>query len=296
MRNLGNLVNDWFRFMASASKIIEVYYEEPEITDPEDPVEKPGRLSGNIEFRGVSYSVEGKPILKNVSFEIKAGETVVIMGPTGSGKTSLVNLIPRFADCSAGEVIVDGTDVPRFRLGDLRKNISMATQEVLLFSDTIDSNIAFGNSSLSEEEVKHFARLADADEFIGKLPQGYETVIGERGVGLSGGQKQRISLARALAVRPSVLILDDTTSAVDMETENHIHRALTEGLDFPCTKIIIAQRISTSRNADKIIILENGRITAVGTHEELKRREGYYRQIYELQSGINAPAESEVRA
>ncbi|SDB34902.1 ATP-binding cassette, subfamily B [Ruminococcaceae bacterium FB2012] len=296
MRNLGNLVNDWFRFMASASKIIEVYYEEPEITDPEEPVEKPGRLSGNIEFRGVSYSVEGKPILKNVSFGIKAGETVVIMGPTGSGKTSLVNLIPRFADCSAGEVTVDGTDVRRFRLGDLRKNISMATQEVLLFSDTIDSNIAFGNSGLSEDEVKHFARLADADEFIGKLPQGYETVIGERGVGLSGGQKQRISLARALAVRPSVLILDDTTSAVDMETENHIHSALTEGLDFPCTKIIIAQRISTSRNADKIIILENGRITAVGTHEELKRREGYYRQIYELQSGINAPAESEVRA
>ena len=295
MRNLGNLVNDWFRFMASAAKIIEVYYEEPQIVDPEEPVEAPGRFKGSIAFDNVSFSIEGKPILKNVSFEIEPGETVVIMGPTGSGKTSLINLIARFADCTEGSVSVDGTDVRSYRLNDLRGGISMATQEVLLYSDTIDSNIAFGNSSLSEEEVIRYARLADADEFIRKLPQGYATIVGERGVGLSGGQKQRISLARALAVKPAVLILDDTTSAVDMETENHIRTSLNEGLDFPCTKIIIAQRISTSRTADKIVILENGRVTAVGTHDELKSREGYYRQIYELQSGINA-SESEVRA
>ena len=294
MRNLGNLINDWFRFMASAAKIIEIYNEEPKIVDPVDPEEKNGPLTGNIEFKNVSYSIEGKPILRDVSFEIRAGETVVIMGPTGSGKTSLVNLIPRFADCTGGSVSVDGTDVRRFRLRDLRKNISMATQEVLLYSDTIDSNIAFGNSSLSEEEVRHYAGLADAAEFIEKLPQGYATIVGERGVGLSGGQKQRISLARALAVRPAVLILDDTTSAVDMETENHIRHALNEELDFPCTKIIIAQRLSTSRTADKIVILENGRVTAVGTHDELKDREGYYRQIYELQSGITAESEVSV--
>ena len=295
LRNLGNYVSDWFRFMASAGKIIEVYYEAPRIVDREDAKESAGKLRGDIEFKNVCYSIEGKPILRNVDLKINAGETVVIMGPTGSGKTSLINLIPRFADVTSGEVLVDGRNVRMHKLHSLRKNISIATQDVLLYSDTIDSNVAFGNSSLEEEYVKHCAELAAASEFIEKLPLGYETVVGERGVGLSGGQKQRISLARALAVRPSVLILDDTTSAVDMETESYIQHSLSKRLDFPCTKIIIAQRISSSRNADKIVILENGRVSAVGTHDELISREGYYRQIYELQSGLTAP-ESEVRA
>lgn len=295
LRNLGNYVSDWFRFMASAGKIIEVYYEAPRIVDREDAKESAGKLRGDIEFKNVCYSIEGKPILRNVDLKINAGETVVIMGPTGSGKTSLINLIPRFADVTSGEVLVDGRNVRMHKLHSLRKNISIATQDVLLYSDTIDSNVAFGNSSLEEEYVKHCAELAAASEFIEKLPLGYETVVGERGVGLSGGQKQRISLARALAVRPSVLILDDTTSAVDMETESYIQHSLSERLDFPCTKIIIVQRISSSRNADKIVILENGRVSAVGTHDELISREGYYRQIYELQSGLTAP-ESEVRA
>ena len=295
LRNLGNYVSDWFRFMASAGKIIEVYYEAPRIVDREDAKEESGKLRGDIEFKNVSYSIEGKPILRNVDLKINAGETVVIMGPTGSGKTSLINLIPRFADATSGEVLVDGIDVRMHKLHSLRKNISIATQDVLLYSDTIDSNVAFGNSSMEEEYVRYCAELAAASEFIEKLPLGYETVVGERGVGLSGGQKQRISLARALAVRPSVLILDDTTSAVDMETESYIQHSLSERLDFPCTKLIIAQRISSSKNADKIIILENGRVTAVGTHEELISREGYYRQIYELQSGLTDP-ESEVRA
>ena len=296
MRNMGNYVNDFFRFMASAGKIIEIYYEAPKIVDRSDAVEDKDRLKGEIEFRNVSYSIKGKPILKDLSFKINAGEHVVIMGSTGSGKTSLINLIPRFYECSEGQVLVDGKDVREHKLKTLRQNISIATQDVLLYSDTIDSNIAFGDSDLEEEYVKHCAELAAASEFIEKLPMKYETIVGERGVGLSGGQKQRISLARALAVRPSVLILDDTTSAVDMETESFIQNSLDKRLDFPCTKIVIAQRISSSRNADKIIILENGSIADIGTHDELIQHEGYYKQIYELQSGINCAPESEVSA
>lgn len=297
MRNMGNYVNDWQRFMASAGKIIEVYYEAPKIVDRADAKEESEHLRGDIEFEHVSFSIGGKPILKDLSFTIKAGETVVIMGSTGSGKTSLINLIPRFSDCTEGRVLVDGKDVRMHKLRTLRKNISIATQDVLLYSDTIDSNIAYGNSELEEEYVRHCAELAAASEFIEKLPLKYDTIVGERGVGLSGGQKQRISLARAIAVRPAVLILDDTTSAVDMETESFIQHSLGEELDFKCTKLIIAQRISSSRNADKIIILEDGRITDIGTHAELITRDGYYRQIYELQCGINCAAEeSEVRA
>ncbi len=297
MRNMGNYVNDWHRFMASAGKVIEIYYEAPKIIDRADAVEESEKLKGDIEFKHVSFSIEGKPILTDISFRINAGETVVIMGSTGSGKTSLINLIPRFSDCNEGEVLVDGKNVRLHKLHTLRSNISIATQDVLLYSDTIDSNIAFGNSKLEEEYVRRCAELAAASDFIEKLPLKYDTIVGERGVGLSGGQKQRISLARALAVRPAVLILDDTTSAVDMETESSIQHSLGEELDFPCTKIIIAQRISSSKNADKIIILENGRITDIGTHSELIKREGYYKQIYELQSGINCAAEeSEVRA
>lgn len=296
MRNMGNYVNDFFRFMASAGKIIEIYYEAPKIVDRSDAVEDKDRLKGEIEFRNVSYSIKGKPILKDLSFKINAGEHVVIMGSTGSGKTSLINLIPRFYECTEGQVLVDGKDVREHKLKTLRQNISIATQDVLLYSDTIDSNIAFGDSDLEEEYVKHCAELAAASEFIEKLPMKYETIVGERGVGLSGGQKQRISLARALAVKPAVLILDDTTSAVDMETESFIQNSLDKRLDFPCTKIVIAQRISSSRNADKIIILENGSIADIGTHDELIQREGYYKQIYELQSGINCAPESEVSA
>ena len=288
MRNMGNYVNDFHRFMASAGKIIEIYYESPTIVDRTDAEETKDKLRGEIEFRNVCFSIGDKQILKNVSFHISPGEQVVIMGATGSGKTSLVNLIPRFSDCDSGEVLVDGINVRMHKLKKLRKNVGIATQDVLLYSDTIDSNIAYGDSKLEEEYVRRCAELSAASEFIDKLPQGYDTIVGERGVGLSGGQKQRISLARALAVRPSVLILDDTTSAVDMETENMIREGLENRLDFPCTKIMIAQRISTSRNADKIIILEDGRIADMGTHEELISREGYYKQIYELQSGISS--------
>lgn len=283
MRMFGNLINDFQRFMASAAKIIEIYYARPTIVNRADAVEHPERFKGDIEFKNVSFKYDNATVLKDISFTVKAGETVAIMGETGSGKTTLVNMIPRFYDTASGEVRIDGINVRMLKLDQLRKNIGMATQDVLLFSDTIDGNVAFGNSGMPEESVRHYAKLAAADEFIGKMPEGYETIIGERGVGLSGGQKQRISLARALAIRPSVLILDDTTSAVDLETEKYIQESLAT-LDFTCTKIIIAQRISSTKNADKIIILKDGEISEIGTHNELLRLGGYYSEVFDLQN------------
>ena len=285
MRNVGTLVNDLQRFMASASKIIEVYYSRPFIVDRSDAMDMPERLNGSIEFKNVTFGYGENTVLKNVSFKIAPGETVAIMGETGSGKTSLVNLIPRLYDPRSGEILVDGVNVRFIKLETLRRNIGIAMQDVLLWSDTIDGNISFGRSDMSEEDVRIFAKIADADGFVDELSDGYETIVGERGVGLSGGQKQRLSLARALAIRPSILILDDTTSAVDLETEKHIQENLSS-LDFNCTKIIIAQRISSAKDADKIIILKNGEISEMGTHEELLRnKDGYYSEIYALQHG-----------
>ena len=282
MRNIGTIINDFQRFTASANKIIEIYYGKSKIADREDAVDLEGRIKGNITFKNVSFNFGKTNILHDINLEIKAGETVAIMGETGSGKTTLTELIPRIYDVDKGQVLVDGEDVRMLKLKQLRGGIGVATQDVLLYSDTIDGNIAFGNTAMSEEDVVKCAEYADADSFIRKLSEGYETIVGERGVGLSGGQKQRIALARALAVKPSILILDDTTSAVDMETEKHIQHSL-EDLDFPCTKIIIAQRISSTKKADKIVILKNGTIADIGTHEELISREGYYREVYELQ-------------
>lgn len=283
MRTLGNIVNDLQRFSASANKIIEIYYGSPRIVDRNDAVDKPGRFDGKVEFDHVSFSYGDTKVLDDISFTVEPGQTVVIMGETGSGKTTLAELIPRIYDVQGGEVRVDGVNVNRLKLKQLRHNIGFATQDVLLYSDTIDGNISFGDSGMSEEDVVKYAKAADADNFVRKLSDGYETIVGERGVGLSGGQKQRISLARALAVKPAVLILDDTTSAVDLETEKHIQNSLAN-LDFPCTKIIIAQRISTAKYADKIIVLKDGKILEQGTHDELIKNSGYYREVYDLQN------------
>lgn len=282
MRTLGNIVNDLQRFSASANKIIEIYYGSPRIVDRNDAVDKPERFDGRVEFDHVSFSYGDTKVLNDISFSVDPGETVVIMGETGSGKTTLAELIPRIYDTSGGEVRVDGVNINRLKLNQLRHNIGFATQDVLLYSDTIDGNICFGDSDMPEEDVVKYAKAADADGFVRKLSDGYETIVGERGVGLSGGQKQRISLARALAVRPAILILDDTTSAVDLETEKHIQNSLAN-LDFPCTKIIIAQRISTAKYADKIIVLKDGKILEQGTHDELIKQNGYYREVYDLQ-------------
>jgi len=284
MRELGNLINDLQRFSTSASMVMALQYGKSEITDASDAVEH-GRMEGKIEFRDVSFQIDGKTILKDVSFTVQPGQTVAVMGPTGSGKTSLIHLLARFYDVSEGEVLVDDCDVKLWKLHQLRGGIGTATQDVFLFSDTVEGNIAFGDQSLTIDEVKDFARRADAAEFAERLPEGYDTIIGERGVGLSGGQRQRIALARALAVRPSILVMDDTTSAVDSETEQYIQEQL-RSLPFPCTKFIIAQRISSMRDADLILILQDGRITESGTHQELLEKHGYYWQTYCLQYGI----------
>ena len=286
MRELGNLVNDLQRFSTSAAKVIELFYSKPEITDDEEAVHHDS-VKGEIEFRNVAFSIEGKPILKDVSFHVPAGSTVAVMGPTGSGKTSLIHLLARFYDVTEGEVLVDGCDVRKWKLQELRGGIGTATQDVFLFSDTVEGNIAFGDQSLTLDEVRDFATRADASEFIEHLPEGYDTIIGERGVGLSGGQRQRIALARAMAVRPGILVMDDTTSAVDSETEQYIQEQL-RNLPFSCTRFIIAQRISSMRDADLILVVENGTITEHGTHEELLAEKGYYWQTYCLQYGVPA--------
>ena len=286
MRELGNLINDLQRFSTSAAKVIELYYSQPEIKDSEEAVHH-DRVNGDIEFRNVGFSIEGKQILKDVSFTAGAGQTVAVMGPTGSGKTTLIHLLARFYDVTEGQVLVDGCDVRNWKLQELRGGIGTATQDVFLFSDTVEGNIAFGNQELSIEEVKDFATRADAAEFIDHLPEGYDTIIGERGVGLSGGQRQRIALARALAVRPGILVMDDTTSAVDSETEQYIQEQL-RNLPFECTKFIIAQRISSMRDADLILVIRDGRVAERGTHRELLEKKGYYWQTYCLQYGIPA--------
>ncbi len=282
MRNIGMLINDLQRFFASISKIIEVYYARPDIVNNHNSEERP-KIGGDIRFENVTVKFDGKTVLDNINLDIKDGETLVIMGATGSGKTTLMNLIARFYDPAQGAVYVGGKNVKDYEPDVLRSNIGMTTQEVLLFSDTVDGNIAYGRSDLPFEQVKDFAHLASAG-FIEKMPEQYDTIIGERGVGLSGGQKQRIALARAMAIRPSILILDDTTSALDMETESEIQENLTK-LDFKCTKLIIAQRTSSARHADRIMILEDGRVKEFGTHDELMRQKGYYYEIYSLQNG-----------
>lgn len=284
MRNLGVLLNDLQRFFTSASKIIEIYYSHPYIISRFNCVER-DLITGNIEFKDISLKVDNKPILKNINLKINNGETIVIMGAIGSGKTSLINLIARLYDPYEGSVFVDGVDVKDWNLNSLRSGIGMTTQDVFLFSDTVDGNISYGNSKMSESEVLRYANKASAS-FINNMAEGFDTVIGERGVGLSGGQKQRIALARALAIKPKILILDDTTSAVDVETEKRIQSDLKD-LDFECTKIIITQRTTFSSSADKIIIINEGSISEEGNHDDLINKKGYYYDIYCVQHGIN---------
>ncbi len=289
MRELGNLINDFQRFSTSAAKVMELYYAKSSVSDAPDAVTH-DRMQGRIEFDHVSFAYDSKPVLTDVTFSVEPGQTVAVMGPTGSGKSTLISLLARFYDVTEGAVRVDGCDVKRWKLDELRGGIGTATQDVFLFSDTVEGNIAFGNQDLTLDEVKDFARRADAAEFTEKLPEGYDTIIGERGVGLSGGQRQRIALARALAVRPGILIMDDTTSAVDSETEQYIQDQLRH-LPFGCTKFIIAQRISSMRDADLILVLQDGRVTEQGTHRELLEKRGYYWQTYCLQYGL--PLEKE---
>ena len=222
--------------------------------------------------------------MEDINFKVEPGQTIGIIGSTGAGKSTIMNLLCRFYDATEGEVLVDGVNVKALDLYNLRDNIGMAMQDVFLFSDTIEGNIAYAHPDCTFEEVKQAAIMADANHFIQSLPEGYDTIVGERGVGLSGGQKQRISLARALLKNPSILILDDTTSAVDMETESYIQTQLSN-IKNRCTIFVIAYRISSICNADQILVMDNGRIIEHGTHDEQMKQNGYYASAFYTQYG-----------
>lgn len=283
LRQAGWIINDLQRFLTAIEKIYKVYTTEPDIKQPEHVVEK-RKLKGSVTFDHVNYYTNDDTVLKDISFHVEPGQTVGIIGATGSGKSSLVNLICRFYDVNQGRVLVDDIDVRNLSLQTLRGNIGIAMQDVFLFSDTIEGNIAYGNPDCTFEQVQAAAKIANADEFIKEMPEGYDTIIGERGVGLSGGQKQRISLARAILKDPSIIILDDTTSAIDMETESLIQNELKKISDER-TVFIIAHRISSIIHADQILVLDNGRIVERGTHEQLLAKKGYYSTVFHHQYG-----------
>ena len=267
----------------SGERIVEVLKEEPDIKNPKKPIEKVE--NGKIEFKNVSFSYvnsKKKECLKNISFTIKSGETVGIIGGIGSGKSTLVNLIPRLYDATEGEVEVGGINVKKYDLEALRNAVSVVLQKNVLFSGTIKENLRWGDKNATDEELEKACKLAQADEFIQKFPKKYDTYIEQGGTNVSGGQRQRLCIARALLKKPKILILDDSTSAVDTKTDSLIRRAFKEEIPNT-TKIIIAQRIASVQEADKIIVLDNGTINGIGTHEELLKINDIYREVYESQ-------------
>lgn len=290
MRNVSTILNNYQQFNTSTVKIIELCEASPLIASRHDAVVADKPLNGKIEFKNVTfkYTRNGDKVLDDISFVVNPGETIAIMGSTGSGKTTIVNLMSRFYDVTEGSILLDDVDIRMRSLQDIRRSIAIATQDIFLFSDTVENNIAYSDPDMDNEKIHQYAILAAADEFINKMEFSYETIIGERGVGISGGQKQRLALARAMAAEAPILVLDDTTSAVDMETEKYIQHSLAT-MPHNATKIIIAQRISSVRHADKIMILQDGKLD-IGTHESLARSNSYYRGICELQDVSDLPA------
>ena len=284
MEMLGWLTNSFSSAIASNRKIKKIYKEKPTIKEIDNPFIL-DKVEGNITFEHVSYAKEDRqPILEDVSFNLEAGKTLGIMGETGSGKTTIINLLSRFYDVTDGCIKVDGVDVRELTLKQLRESIAVVMQDVFLFSDTISENIKLGmKNEIGAKEVRKASKNAQVSEFAERMEQQYDTVIGERGVGLSGGQKQRISIARAFAKHKPILVLDDSTSALDMETEQQIQKVLEQFKGM--TKIIIAHRISAVRNADEIIVLEEGKVKERGIHEELMKKHGLYYETYLSQYG-----------
>ncbi len=275
------MLAQFFMSEASAKRISEVLNEEPDIKDPENGLETV--KDGSVEFKNVSFCYnEGKNILNNVSFKINSGEMIGVMGATGSSKSSLVQLIARLYDATDGEVIVGGENVKKYKLHSLREAVSMVLQKNVLFSGTIAENLRWGKKDATDEEVRKACKIADADDFVSSFPDGYNTDLGQGGVNVSGGQKQRLCIARAILKSPKILILDDSTSAVDSATDARIRQGLRESLP-DTTKIIIAQRVSSISDCDKIILLDNGEIKDIGNHEELFERNEIYRDIYTSQ-------------
>lgn len=280
MRFFGMFISGYHRTMAAGDRIFEVMDTEAEIKEKPDALTLP-ELKGHVRFGKVSFSYQkGRPILENINFDAEPGETVALLGATGSGKSTIIRLIPRFYDVSSGKITIDGYDVRDVKLKSLRKQIGIVAQETFLFSMTIKQNIAYGKPEAKMDEIVATAKAARAHEFISSLPRGYDSRVGERGVTLSGGQRQRIAIARALLMNPRILILDDSTSSVDVETEYEIQQAL-QVLLKNRTAFVITQRVSTIRNADKIIVLEKGEILEEGTHETLMAKKGAYYQIYQ---------------
>ena len=270
---------------ASARRICEVLTEKPDLADPEEPVYEV--KDGSIQFENVSFSYKkgaGDPVLKNINLDIKPGETIGIIGGTGSAKSSLVNLISRLYDVTEGRLLVGGVDVRRYHMESLRNQVAVVLQNNVLFSGTILENLRWGDKEATEEECKHACELACADEFIRKMPEGYNTYIEQGGTNVSGGQKQRLCIARALLKKPRILILDDSTSAVDTATDAKIRKAFAEEIPGT-TKLIIAQRVSSVEHADRIIVMNEGQINGFGTHEELLAENEIYRDVYESQTG-----------
>lgn len=286
------LAQMWAAGIASARRVSDVFNAVPEVQPPQQPRALPQPLRGRIEFERVSFHYHSQPdelVLDDVRFVAEPGRTVAILGATGAGKSTLVNLVPRFYDATSGRVTIDGVDVRDVAHDELLGCIALVPQETILFSGSVRDNIRYGVPGASDEEVLAAARSAQAHDFVMRLPAGYDTHIEERGVNLSGGQKQRLAIARALLARPKILILDDSTSAVDVDTETRIQAALhaTQGEQ---TRLIVAQRISTVLHADYILVLDRGRIAAEGTHAQLLRESAIYREIYETQLG-GAPSE-----
>ncbi|MDF2483997.1 MAG: putative rane protein [Herbinix sp.] len=293
MEMLGWLSNELASAIASTKRIKKIFTETPLITESTHPVVL-NEVKGSVRFNHVSFSLTEKNILSDISFDLAAGKTIGIMGATGTGKSSIVNILQRFYDITEGEIYLDGVNIKEMTLHQLRSSISLVMQDVFLFSDTINENVKLGKRKhVGNDEVIDAVQGAQARDFIERMEEQYETIVGERGVGLSGGQKQRLSIARALAKKTPILILDDSTSALDMETELMIQRSLAQ---IEATKIIIAHRISAVRNADEIIILEDGMIAERGTHDSLLQNKGYYYKTFMAQYGdyLDTPEDLEV--